>query len=203
MTPTTAKSESELLARLRGGEDRAYSEFVRQYTGKMLTLARRFLANEEDAADAVQEAFLSAFKNLKRFEGYSALGTWLYRIVVNTCLMKWRSSARRSMRSLEELLPAFDESGHHARAVASWPENGYQRLALAEIKTQIRECIAQLPESYRAVLLLRDIEELDTDQTAAILGIHAGAVKTRLHRARQALRTLLEPIMMDRFKDAE
>ena len=195
MTASILMVETDLLSRLRAGDEDAFASFVRQYTGRMLTLARGFLHSEDDAADAVQDTFLSAFKSLNRFEGNSSLGTWLHRIVVNTCLMKIRSKSRRKTYSMEELLPSFDETGHHAQPVASWSENGYERMANDETKAQVRECINQLPDDYRTVLVMRDIEEFDTDQTAAILGLNPGAVKTRLHRARQALRTLLNPFM--------
>lgn len=197
MTTSTLMVETDLLSRLRAGDEVAFALFVRQYTGRMLVLARGFLHCEDDAADAVQDAFLSAFKSLARFESNSSLGTWLHRIVVNTCLMKIRSKARRKTYSIEELLPTFDETGHHAQPVAPWSENGYERMASTETKARVRECIDQLPEDYRTVLVLRDIEEFDTDQTAAILGLNPGAVKTRLHRARQALRTLLNPFMSE------
>lgn len=195
MTASTPLAETDLLSRLRAGDEDAFTVFVRQYTSRMLALACSFLHSEDDAADAVQDAFLSAFRSLERFEGNSSLGTWLHRIVVNTCLMKIRSKARRKTYSIEELLPTFDETGHHAQPVAPWSENGYERMASTETKAQVRECINQLPEDYRTVLVMRDIEEFDTDQTAAILGLNPGAVKTRLHRARQALRTLLNPFM--------
>jgi RNA polymerase sigma-70 factor, ECF subfamily len=192
---TALMVKTDLLSQLRRGEEDAYAHFVREYTGRMLTVARRFLRNEDDAADAVQDAFLSAFKALGRFEGNSSLGTWLHRIVVNTCLMKLRSKSRRRAYSIEELLPTFDETGHHVQTVALWSENGYDRLANDETKLLVRQCISQLPDDYRTVLMLRDIEELDTEETAKILGLSVPAVKTRLHRARQALRTLLDPIM--------
>src|SRR5262249_33581127 len=155
-----------------------------------------FLRTEEDSADAVQDAFLSAFRSLGGFEGNSALGTWLHRIVVNVCLMRLRARSRgREVRI--DLLPTFDESGHHSRPVRPWEDQALARLPRAETRAQIRACIDQLPEPYREVLLLRDIEELDTDQTAQQLRISRGAVKTRLHRARQALRTLLEPLALE------
>lgn len=197
MTAPTLMVETDLLSRLRAGDEDAFAIFVRQHTSQMLNLARGFLHCEADAADAVQDAFLSVFKSFGRFEGNSSLGTWLHRIVVNTCLMKIRLKARRRTYSIEELLPTFDDTGHHAQPVAPWSENGYELMASAETKAQIRECINQLPEDYRTVLLMRDIEEFDTEQTAAILGLNPGAVKTRLHRARQALRTLLNPIMTE------
>jgi RNA polymerase sigma-70 factor, ECF subfamily len=203
MTASTFMVETDLLSRLRAGDEDAFAHLVRQNTGRMLTLARGFLHCEDTAADAVQDAFLSAFKSLDRFEGNSSLGTWLHRIVVNVCLMKIRSKSRRKTYSIEELLPTFDETGHHVQPVAPLSENGYERMASDESKAQVRACINQLPEDYRAVLVMRDIEEFDTEQTAAILGLNPGAVKTRLHRARQALRTLLKPFMEDDFTAPE
>jgi RNA polymerase sigma-70 factor (ECF subfamily) len=189
--------EAGLLARLRAGDESACETLVRRLGGRMLAVARRVLRCEEDSADAVQDAFVAAFGSLDRFEGHSTLATWLHRIVVNSCLMKLRSRGRRREVSVDGLLPAFDEAGRHARPMRRWDEQGVTRLSREETQAQVRACIDQLPESYRTVLLLRDIEELDTDQAARQLGVSAGAVKTRLHRARQALRTLLEPIVRD------
>jgi RNA polymerase sigma-70 factor, ECF subfamily len=189
--------ESELLLSLRAGDEDAFDQFVHQNTHWMLTLARGFLRNEDDAADAVQDAFLAAFKALQGFEGTSSLATWLHRIVVNTCLMKLRSKSRRKTCSMDDLLPSFDDTGHFVEPMSRWSESAFESLISTENRSQVRECIDQLPADYRAVLVLRDIEEFDTDQTAAVLNINPGAVKTRLHRARQALRTLLDPFMSD------
>src|SRR5437868_5515085 len=103
MTTSALMVESEMLSRLRIGDEDAFATFVRQFTGRMLNVARGFLHSEHDAADAVQDAFLSAFKALGSFEGNASLGTWLHRIVVNTCLMKIRSKSRRRICSIEEL----------------------------------------------------------------------------------------------------
>lgn len=195
MTASTVAPDSELLAALRAGDDQAAELFVRLHTPRLLTLARRFLRNEHDVADAVQDAFLSAFKALANFEGGSSLGTWLHRIAVNACLMKLRGSSRRKLCSIEELLPRFDDTGHHLHPICPWAQSAYDRLASKETRALVRACIDQLPDDYRTVLVLRDIEEFDTERTAAILDINVGAVKTRLHRARQALRTLLASSM--------
>jgi RNA polymerase sigma-70 factor (ECF subfamily) len=188
--------EAELLARLRAGDARACEAFVRQHGGRMLAVARRLLRSEEDCADAVQDAFVAAFRSLHSFEGQSSLGTWLHRIVVNTCLMKLRSRSRKRDVPIDDLLPTFDETGYHSQPIRPWGDQALARLTRAETCAQVRACIDELPEPYREVLLLRDIEELDTEQTAQHLGINPGAVKTRLHRARQALRTLLEPVVL-------
>ncbi|MCZ6782774.1 MAG: sigma-70 family RNA polymerase sigma factor [Proteobacteria bacterium] len=183
--------EAALLARLREGDDKAYETLVRAYTGRLLAVARRFLGSEEDAQDAVQDAFLSAFRAIDRFQGGSRVSTWLHRIVVNACLMRLRTRRRKPEQSIEELLPRFLEDGHVEVPTAPWKAGADHLLETRENRDQVREAIGQLPENYRTVVLLRDIEEFDTDQTAEALGISRAAVKTRLHRARQALRTLL------------
>lgn len=182
-----------LLERLRAGEEGAYEELVRSYGGRMLAVARRFLPAEEDARDVVQDAFLSAFRSIDRFEGQARLSTWLHRIVVNAALMKLRTRRRKPEQSIEELLPGFHEDGHLERPASPWRTPGLDGAERAELRELLLDSIRSLPESYRNVILLRDIEDLDTGETAELLGISAGAVKTRLHRARLALRELLEP----------
>jgi RNA polymerase sigma-70 factor (ECF subfamily) len=195
MTTSSFMVEADLLSLLRAGDDEAYSYLVQKHTGRLLALARSFLRNEDDAAEAVQDAFLSMFKSLDRFQGNSSLGTWLHRITVNRCLMKLRSKSRSKSYSIDELLPTFDDTGHHAKPVADWAETAHDPLVGEETRNKVRACIDQLPDDYRTVLVLRDIQDFDTEQTATILGLNPGAVKTRLHRARQALRTLLSPYM--------
>ena len=159
----------------------------------MLSVARWYLTIEEDARDAVQDAFLSVFKALPTFDGRASLATWLHRIVVNSCLMKIRTRQRQPERSIEELLPTFLSDGHQATPSPTWSDTTTD-LERAETRQIVRDQIAKLPESYRTILLLRDIEELDTESVAQMLDLSASAVKVRLHRARQALRTLLDPL---------
>lgn len=179
---------------VRALEPEAWEALVREHSPRMLALARRFLRCEHDSADALQEAFLSAFRSIDSFAGQSSLSTWLHRIMVNVCLMKLRSKARRQTISVEELLPTFDERGRHARPVAAWRDDTDAHSADGDVREHVRECIARLPENYRAVLILRDVEQFDTEQAAEILGTTAANVKVRLHRARQALRTMLGPM---------
>jgi RNA polymerase sigma-70 factor (ECF subfamily) len=190
------QGQDELLKRLQRGEEAAYELLVREYGGRMLAVARRVLRHEEDARDAVQEAFLQAFHSIARFRGDSNLATWLHRIVTNAALMKLRSTSRHPEVSVEELLPQFDETGHHTRSVREWSASPSLELLRQETRAQVRACIDRLPVQYREIVILRDIEEMDTDETAKILGISTGSVKTRLHRARQALRALLEPLFI-------
>lgn len=182
-----------LLADLRAGKEEAFARLLREHGGRMLAVARRLVRDEEDARDAVQEAFVSAFRSLERFEGGSRLSTWLHRIVVNCCLMRLRSRQRRPEEPIEDLLPRFLEDGHQESRAVDWSEPVDALLQRQEICALVRASIDRLPESYRTVLVLRDIEELSTAEAAGLLGITENALKIRLHRARQALRTLLDP----------
>lgn len=181
-----------LLARLRGGEDEAFEQLVQQNSGRLLAVARRLLGNEHDARDAVQDAFLSAFKGIGQFTGTAKLSTWLHRIVVNAALIKLRSRRRKPEESIDELRPQFTEQGEWSNHAPVWEVSSEKLLQQRETRTLVRHHIDLLPDTYRAVLLLRDLEELNTEEVADTLGITPNAVKLRLHRARQALRTLLE-----------
>jgi RNA polymerase sigma-70 factor (ECF subfamily) len=184
--------DAALVERLRGNDPQAFEVLVRQNGGRMLATARRFVGSDEDARDVTQEAFLAAFRAIDGFAGTARLSTWLHRIVINTALMKLRSRRRRREESIEGLLPRFDEDGHWAEP-ASTSETSTEALVEREqTRTMVRKAIDRLPANYRSVLLLRDIEELDTEETASLLGLTPNAVKIRLHRARQALRTLLQ-----------
>ncbi|MBI3845527.1 MAG: sigma-70 family RNA polymerase sigma factor [Planctomycetes bacterium] len=192
IAPTVETNERALIAALKAGEPTAYEKVVRLYGGRMLSVARRFLRTEDDAQDAVQDAFLSAWKAIDSFEGTAQLSTWLHRIAVNAALMKLRVQKKHPERSIEELLPKFKADGHPFEPAAPWRDGAEVLAERKESGAFVRECIDKLPESYRTVLLLRDIDELDTEETAGVLGITPNAVKVRLHRARQALRTLLD-----------
>jgi len=185
--------ESALVARLRSGDAAAYEVLVRTYGARLLSVGRRFLRNEEDARDAVQDAFVSAFKSIDRFEGNARLGTWLHRIAMNSALMKLRTRKRDAEEEIDDLLPQFDEHSHHVLPVQGWAATGDEIVERRETREIVRASIDRLPDSYRTVILLRDIEEMDTAETARVLGLSENAVKIRLHRARQALRTLLTP----------
>ncbi|MFA6045208.1 MAG: sigma-70 family RNA polymerase sigma factor [Phycisphaerales bacterium] len=179
------------MAALRRGEAAAYEKLVHETTPRLLAIARRMLPNEDDAQDAVQEGFLAAFKGLPSFDGNSRLSTWLHRIVVNACLMKLRSKRRRPERSIEEILPKFREDGHAWEPGSAW-QSPTKGLEEKELSARMLEAIDNLPENYRIVLVLRDIQGLDTAETGVIVGLSENAVKTRLHRARQALRELID-----------
>ena len=187
-----ASTEAAFLDALRANDAAAIATLVRAETPRMLAVARRILRQDEDAHDCVQDAFIAALSALDRFEGGSQLSTWLHRIVVNTALMKLRAKRSRPEESIDELLPSFESDGHISAPAAEWAPAD-TLVMQDEVHRLVRASIDKLPETYRTVLLLRDIEELTTEETAQALSITPTAVKVRLHRARQALRTLLDP----------
>jgi RNA polymerase sigma-70 factor (ECF subfamily) len=191
-------ADAELLTRLLAGEESAYQELVRANAGRMLAVARRLLRCDSDAEDAVQEAFTQAYQALPRFEGHALLSTWLHRITVNACLIRLRKRKRRGEKSIEELLPRYQDDGHRLDVGDPWPLDALGELEAREVRSAVRKAIDSLPERHRCVLMLRDIEGLSSEEAAERLGIRADAVKMRLHRARQALRTLLDPQLAGR-----
>lgn len=172
-----SSDESELVARLKAGDEAAYEALIRTHSGAMRAVARRYLG---DTADAVQDAFVSAFRAMKAFAGTARLGTWLHRITVNACLMTLRRRSRRPTGPLSGSPNLPDRR----------PEGNTDR---DETCRRVRAAIDQLPEAYRTVVQLRDFDGLDTAATAARLGTNEAVVKTRLHRARHALKVLLTP----------
>jgi RNA polymerase sigma-70 factor (ECF subfamily) len=160
-----------------------FESMVVTHGGRMLAVARRIVRNEEDARDVVQDAYLSAFQSIRQFRGQSLLSTWLHRAVVNSALMRLRSRRRK---------PVSDSPADAlADALADSSPAPDDLAAREQIRGIVRASIALLPGNYRDVLMLRDVEELSTVQTAERLGMTAAAVKVRLCRARKALAALL------------
>jgi RNA polymerase sigma-70 factor (ECF subfamily) len=193
VVPAATHDETLLVSRLRAGDNAAFEELLAIAGPRMMAIARRMMPTESDAEDAVQDALLSAFRALDRFDGRSRLTTWLHQIVVNACLMKLRTRRRRPETSIEGLLPQFVPDGHQKDPAKPWHRDAHGGIESAELRALVRSKIDELPEQYRVVLVLRDAAGLDTAQTAEVLGITQDAVKTRVHRARQALKALLDP----------
>lgn len=188
-------SDDALVEDLKAGHERAAEQLVRSHGPWMLSVARRITLDRALAEDCVQEALVKALNAIGKFEGRSALKSWLHRIVVNQALMKLRTRTRLSEDSIDGLLPAFDENT--CRIEAPW-----QRIAgpdeiveQANLREFVHARIDELPESYRIVLQLRDIEELTTQEVADMLDLSESNVKVRLHRARSALKKLIEPLL--------
>ncbi len=168
---------------------------VRENIGWMLAVAHRFLNDRALAEDAVQEAFLAAFKGFENFENRSSLKTWLHRITVNVALQKLRQLKRRAEITIDDYLPDFYEND--CRIERPWEHIASldELLQTEENRLQIRTAINKLPDNYRAVILLRDIEGYTTAEVSELLDCSVSSAKVQLHRARAALKCLLEPLL--------
>jgi RNA polymerase sigma-70 factor (ECF subfamily) len=194
-TTSDAAAERRLLERLTAGEDAAFTELVRLYGPRMLSAARRILRDEDEAQDALQDAFVSAAGAIDGFAGGSKISTWLHRIAVNAALMRRRRRHPERELDIEPLLPLFTESGQFELPPQEWARPADIRLERQQLRELVLSKIDLLPENHRNVLMLRDIEELSGAEAAEVLEISPNAVKVRLHRARMALRELLAPHM--------
>ena len=172
----------------------SFEELVRDNIGWMLGLAGRILDDQDLARDAVQLAFSKIHLKMDQFEGRSHPKTWMHRIVVNEALMILRRKKRANEQSIDHLLPSFDAHGLRIEVPSGAGGTSETILYSKQTTTIVRETIAELPHSYRVVLQLRDIEEMTTAEVAQVLEISETNVKVRLHRARSALKKLLEPM---------
>lgn len=168
---------------------------VRDNIQWMLALANSLLRDRALAEDAVQDAFISAFRGLDKFESRSSIKTWLHRITVNAALAKLRKIKRQAEQSIDDYLPEFDQSDCRLESPWSHLSSVQTILESESLQGQVALAIESLPDNYRIVLQLRDIEGYDTAEVADAVGISESNVKVRLHRARAALKKLLEPIM--------
>lgn len=181
--------DRELLERIRAGDKSACDDCVRVHSPGIYRLALRLMRDPADAEDVVQETFLSAFRGIERFDGRSGLSTWLYRIAFNAAMMRLR-------RRKPEFVPvdaAEDAEGDLPipEAMVDWCLLPEQELVRAEAREEMERAIGELPPKLRAVFVMRELEELSTEETAQALGLSEQAVKTRLHRARLLLRERL------------
>ncbi len=191
--PGHVLEERTLLDGLREGVPHAFEELVRKHAGRMRATALRLLTNETDAEDAVQDAFLSALRSLGTFDGRAKLGTWLHRITINAVMMRLRARGVRNETALDSHLPEFGENGTFAAAQMRWHEGADTPALRDDLCRRVRSHIEELPDNYRIPLILRDLDELSHREIAEALDVSENAAKLRVHRARQALRDLIEP----------
>ncbi len=173
-------------------------EIVREYAPRVYGLARRLLGNAADAEDVTQDVFLQVVRKLPTFRGDAAFSTWLYRVTVNAALAYRRKRALREAVPLFEPLGDFGADGNHRTPVRRWMSRPNHQALDREAHQVIEAAIAGLPESYRDVYVLADVEELPNDEIAEMLGLSLGAVKSRLHRARLLMRKALAPYFEER-----
>ena len=171
-----------------------FDQALQAHLPRMYSSVKRILQSDDAAQDAVQDACLQAYRNFENFEGRAQIGTWLHRIAINAALARLRKQGRLRETQIDELMPQYDDYGI-LLGDADWQDVSSEALlARAQSKDAVRRAIDRLPEKMRILLVLRDIEELSTIETAEQLDMTVGSVKTGLHRARFALKGLLEPI---------
>jgi RNA polymerase sigma-70 factor, ECF subfamily len=189
-TPETpALTDEELVERARKKDFGAFEQLLDRYEDKIFRLAYRFVRNESEAKEVLQDTFLSIWRKLDTFKGDAQFGSWLYRVAANTALMRLRAQRRHPEVSTEELPVGYlDNYGQVPPAGENWARRPDDELQSDELRRHIQSAVDALPEIYRTVFLLRDVEGLSTEETGEILSISVPTVKTRLHRARIALR---------------
>lgn len=184
-------ADEALVARAQGKDVAAFEELLARYEEKLYRLAMRFVRNESDAQEILQDVFLSAWRKLPGFEGRAQFGSWMYRVTVNAALMFLRSRNRHPEVMLEDMEPGAlsktTEASVHGQS-EDWSRRPDDQLQSEELRRHIQGAVDSLPDGLRTVFLVRDVEGLSTEETAELLGLSLPAVKTRLHRARLALR---------------
>jgi RNA polymerase sigma-70 factor, ECF subfamily len=197
--PTSAeapRTDGDLVALAASGDGAAFSELVQRHQNKVYAVAVHILRDSSEAEEVVQETFLAALEKLAGFRGDAAFSTWLHRVAANAALMRLRRRRRSpeapAETAVDDLLPHFDATGRiDATPHHDWSKRADEQLSDREVRSAIEQAIQNLPEDYRIVFLLRDVEGLSSEDMAEILGISVAAVKSRLHRARLALREAL------------
>jgi len=192
-------TELALVARLRDGDVEALEALMTRYASRVYRLAFGITRNDADAEEVVQDVFWSVFRKIGSFEGRSGFGTWIYRVTANAALIKRRGKRAQIEVYLEDWLPTFKEDGHRegdrALLLADWSDSPEAELTSHETQALVRRAIAALPGPYQVVVLLRDMEGLPNEEIAEIVGETVASVKSRLHRARMALREQLTRLL--------
>jgi RNA polymerase sigma-70 factor (ECF subfamily) len=201
MKSVTEAPEVELARDLLAGKEDAFDRFVETFRSKLFQYSFLMCGQREDAEEVSQETLLKVFERLDQLREPERVKAWVFRIAKNACLMKRRKSvfAPAEELSLDEFLPASDQDGGQRRLqIADWAELPDTQLLRSELREVLDRAISELPEIYRTVILLRDVEELSTEETAGILEVRVEVVKTRLHRARLAVRHKLDDYFRER-----
>jgi RNA polymerase sigma-70 factor (ECF subfamily) len=199
--PGETKSDLELAADLLAGDERAFTEFVNAFHARLAQYSFLMCGHREDAEEVAQETLLKVFESIDQLRDPARLKTWVFRIARNECFMKRRKSvfAPKTELSLDDLRPAKSGDGEsHRIEIADWSSLADDLLLDAELRSAVANAIQELPDTYRSVVLLRDVEELTTDEAAEVLEISPESVRTRLHRGRLALRQQLDEYLRTR-----
>jgi len=199
-SPIEIDNEAAIVTQARQGDAKAFGELLRRYEGKIFRLALHITQNREDAEDVLQETFLKAYEHLDQFQGQSKFYTWIVRIAVNQALMKLRKRKSDRSVSLDETIDTGEDTV--AREIAAWDENPEERYSREELNHILSDAVENLAPIYRAVFVLRDIDDLSTEETAEALNLSIPAVKSRLLRARLQLRDKLTRYFKRKGEDA-
>lgn len=188
-------TEIEIARDLLAGKPESFDRFVDHFRSKIFQYSWLMCGHREDAEEVAQETLLKVFENFDQLREPERVRAWVFRIAKNACLMKRRKSiyAPAQELSLDEFLPAVHQEGETIKLeIADWSNLPENQLLRSEMKRVLHQAISELPDIYRSVVLLRDIEELTTEETAQVLDVGTDVVKTRLHRARLAVRKKLD-----------
>ena len=186
--------EAQLIARILAGEKELFHDLIRPYERMLYLTAFAIVKNEADAEECAQDAVVNAYRNLARFRGESKFSTWLVTIVVNEARQKLRKAKRAKEESLDEPMEG-EEKEFTPAPLTDWREIPSEALERKELREVLRKAVADLPDIYRQVFTLRDLEEMNVRETAAALGVNENIVKVRLHRARIMLQRTLAPYL--------
>lgn len=179
-------TDKNLIEKTKNGDNSAFEELVKKYEQKIYNLALRLTSNPEEAGDILQETFLKAYRSLNSFKGEANFSTWLYRIAMNIALMRKRKEKGKIFESLDRILPTAEGELH--KEIPDWSTNPEAEIENKEVRNILTNALASLPDDYRAVLVLRDIQNLSNKEVSEILKLSIPTVKSRLHRARLFLR---------------
>lgn len=188
--PLKADKDLPLVERVKEGDHAAFTELVRRYEGKVYQLALRLTGNDMDANDVIQDVFLSVFRKIHTFRGHAAFSSWLYRITANAAFARLNQRKRHAAVSLDDVLPIIEESSMH-EVGSEWSQKPDLALFNKETREALESAIQSLPDDFKTVIVLRDIQNLSNQEVAEVLNLSIPAVKSRLHRARLVLRRQL------------
>ena len=191
---TMGTNETGLIARIVAGEKELFHELIRPYERMVYLTLFSIVKNEAEAEDGAQETVISAYRHLASFRGDAKFSTWLTTIAINEGRKRLRKAKRAAEESIEEEVEGH-EGDYSPAPLTDWREIPLEALERKELREALRVAVAELPDIYRQVFTLRDLEELNVEETAQALGITTGAVKVRLHRARMMLQKRLVPFL--------
>lgn len=193
----TDRTDRDLFSAAKSGDYQAFEEIVRRYHDRVYRLAYGMMKNEAEASDVVQDTFLNVFRHLDSFRADAAPGSWIYRIAANSALMRLRTKRRKPLLSIEDAPAGTDGDTRSIWPVGEWTQAPDDKLLTKELMARIEDAISRLPEKYRLVLLMRDVEGMDNAEVADTLGLTLPTVKARLHRSRLFVRDEIERYFKD------